>query len=106
MITMTAAHALASVNSVGDDGWDSSLERLWELEQRAELQPEVPLTNGHDQQQAVTDDETANAARTGAAASQRRLHNRKLAQKRYRQRQKVSAQAKQASNRLRLSAAH
>lgn len=85
---LPGAKVPADTRLSGDDGWDSSLERLWELEQNTVTSEH--LSNLKDGQHRFTADSLANtAAAGGAAASQRRAQNRKLAQKRYRQRQKV-----------------
>lgn len=82
----------ASTSQGNDDGWDSSLERLWELEQQAEVTPDLLSTSRTFHRQGSDADQAATVA-VRAKASQRRLQNRKLAQKRYRERQKASVQA-------------
>ena len=60
------------------------------MEQQTEVSP-VLLSSGETvQQRGVGDDQTSTLVDDRAAASQRKIHNRKLAQRRYRQRQKAS----------------
>ena len=82
------ANFLVRPSQESDSGWDSSLDRLWSMEQQAEVGP-VLLSPGETIQQRGVD-QTSTLVDDRAAASQRKVHNRKLAQRRYRQRQKAS----------------
>lgn len=82
----TNMHDEASRSS--DDGWDSSLDRLWDLEQKAELAPDVLSPADVVAVRAINAQDSLNHPVAAAIASQRKVQSRKLAQKRYRQRQK------------------
>ena len=82
-----------SCTGTGDqnDGWDSSLDLLWEIEQQAELLPiTVPANSSYQLPDPVaTVAQPTTEDKTDHSSEQRRLATRKLAQRRCRQRAKV-----------------
>ena len=71
------------------DVWDSSIQMLWEIDQKEPLHPDLLPSDAC----ASLGDYPTSCCPTGPElqepGTQRRLHNRKIAQKRFRQREKV-----------------
>lgn len=71
------------------DGWDSSIQMLWQLEQQEPLHPHLLPNDASATLENRQAEFLPTASEVENIGTQRRLHNRKVAQKRFRQREKV-----------------
>ncbi|KAL3145169.1 hypothetical protein ABBQ38_001768 [Trebouxia sp. C0009 RCD-2024] len=70
------------------DGWDSSIQMLWQLEQQEPLHPHLLPNDASATLENRQAEFLPTASEVENIGTQRRLHNRKVAQKRFRQREK------------------
>lgn len=78
-----------SVDLDRQDGWDSSLQLLWELEQKEPLQSDLPSSCANTTLDDSPAGYRAKAPNLNGTGTDRRLQNRRMAQKRFRLREKV-----------------